>query len=232
MAALRGASLSALTREPGGSCNTSAGDSSPPLTGKGPLVGGPLDPLVRPGRVHLDHRARAWLEERWPAGEYGSFNCPLPGHSGRARLVDQDGDLRLGCCSGRWRSLGEVIAAEAYGTDTFRTNIEIATWTRRLAYEAGAFEPLDVPVPALSEGSSEAARRARDGFKLLIGLRWKDGPSRPVAFSVRFCSAWCQMSHARADEAVKELRRRSVIYEAGRKGRVRLYLSTPARDTG
>ncbi len=194
------------------------------LDAEGPLVSGPLDPLVPTGRVQLGQRVATWLEKRWLADDLGTFRCPLPGHGGTARLVDQEGDLRLGCCLGRWRSVGEVFSAEAYGLDRLRTNIEIATWTRRLAYEAGVFEPLAVPVPELPEEASEAAHLVRDGFVVLIGLRWKDGPHRPVAFSVRFCAAWCQMSHKNAYTAITELVQLGVIYEAGRKGRVRLFL--------
>jgi hypothetical protein len=120
------------------------------------------------------------------------------------------------------------VAAEAYGLDQLRTNIEIATWTRRLCYDAGVFKPLEVRIPELPVAASGVARHARRGFALLVGLRWRDGAHRPVAFSVRFCAAWCQMSHAMSYRAIKELRQFGVIYEAERKGRIPLYLSSPA----
>ena len=74
----------------------------------------------------------------WRADDEGGFRCPLPGHSGNASIglapADPRGAQRLRCeCEDRWRSLGEVWAAIAYGCDSKRTNIEIATWTRRLA---------------------------------------------------------------------------------------------------
>jgi hypothetical protein len=138
--------------------------------------------------------------------------------------VDQGGDLRLGCCCGRWRSLGEVRAAEAYGQDGLRSNIELATWNRRLAFEAKSFVPLEVELPPLASGSEKHVQRAYAGFALLIGLRWKDGDHRPVAFSVRFCAAWCGLSHREAHLAIQELRQLGVIVEADRTGQIRLYL--------
>jgi hypothetical protein len=198
--------------------------ASTPPADDGPLVTGPLGPLVQPGLVNLGERVRLWLEEHWHADGQGSFACPIPGHKGTARLIHYEGDLRLGCCTGRWRSLGEVFAAEAYRRDFKATQIQIAAWTRRLAYEAGTFRPLDVAVPELPPDASDAARRAREGFALLIGLRWRDGEHRPVAFAVRFCSAWCQMGHTSAAEGVHELRARNVIFEADRRGQVLLYL--------
>jgi hypothetical protein len=126
--------------------------------------------------------------------------------------------------SGRWRSLGEAYAAVAYGRDQKRTNIEIATWTRRLAWEAGAFERLSVPLPELGDRASDVARIAKDGFSLLVGLRWSDGPQRPVAYSVRFCAAWCGLKHSEAWTGIAELVELCVIYVAETKGRMPLYL--------
>jgi hypothetical protein len=127
-----------------------------PLGDDGPLVQGPLGPLVTSGRVLVGERVESWLKLRWGADEHGSFPCPLPGHTGTALLVHEEGDLRLGCCSGRWRSPGEVRAAEAYGYDKLRTNIEIAIWLRRIAYEAGTFEPIEIVLPALPSDVSPA----------------------------------------------------------------------------
>jgi hypothetical protein len=85
------------------------------------------------GSLVLNDHARL-LEAHWQADDLGSFTCPIPGHVGRARLIAQDGILRLGCCTGRWRSLGETRLCQASGHDMYhRTNIEIATWTRRFA---------------------------------------------------------------------------------------------------
>jgi hypothetical protein len=197
-------------------------NGSLPLDAEGPLVYGPLGPLVQ--RVELGALVAASLETRWEADAGRSFRCPIPGHTGTARLVDQGGDLRLGCCTGRWRSLGEVRAAEAYGRDELRSNIELATWTRMVAYEAGSFAPLSVEISPLPHDASDHVQRAYSGFELLIGLRWRDGEHRPVAFAVRFCAAWCGLTHRDAHLAIQELRRIGTISEVERIGQIRLYL--------
>jgi hypothetical protein len=175
--------------------------------------------------VRLDDRVERHLESLWEANAAGSFNCPIPGHASTARLIHQEGDLRLACgCTGRWRSVGEVRAAIGYGHDRLLSNIEIATWTRRIAHEAGVFIPVRVVVPELTGAVPAHVRRAREGFELVIGLRWRDGERRPVAYSVRFCAAWTGLPHAQAHEAISALLAEGVIYEAGRTRRVRLYL--------
>ena len=198
--------------------------ASTPSADDGPLVTGPLGPLVQPGLVNLGERVRLWLEEHWHADGQGSFACPIPGHKGTARLIHYEGDLRLGCCTGRWRSLGEVFAAEAYRRDFKATQIQIAAWTRRLAYEAGTFRPLDVAVPELPPDASNAARRAREGFALLIGLRSRvgeHGQSRSPCGSAPPGARWdIQVRRRRSPE----LRARNVIFEADRRGQVLLYL--------
>lgn len=203
------------------------------LAADGPLVTGPLGPLVTPrarrGRVEWSEAAIETLERQLGASEVGGrFACPIPKHSGAGLIgsapEDPDDDPRLLCCRGRWRSLGEVRAALAYGADALRSNIELATWTRRLAFELGAFAPLAVPMADLPRGAGEAAEAARHGFELLVGLRWADGEHRPVAWSVRFAAAWCDLTHREAHTATRALIEHGVIAEAGRAGLVRLYL--------
>jgi hypothetical protein len=106
------------------------------------------------------------------------------------------------------------------------TNVLLATWARRLAYETGTFEPLDVPVPALPREAGEDVHRARSGFVVLVGLRWKDGAQEPLPYSARFCEEWVAgMSRSRAARAIEQLRRHGVIREVGRfRGLTPLYL--------
>jgi hypothetical protein len=192
-------------------------------------------PLVLAGdrpasRVRWGEDALASLALSWGAGADGSFQCPLPGHEGRATIGVPDdgrnaGEPRLRCCRGRWRSLGETRAAIAYGEDRKRSNIEIATWTRRLAAEHRAFSPVDVSLPPLTAGSvPPSAQRARDGFALLVGLRWADGEPRPVAWSVRFSCAWCGFAIETARKTTEILIAERVIVEAERRGALRLFL--------
>lgn len=224
----------AVSRGPSGTSSvdpivaTTLGDYGP--LDPGPL--GPLDPSL-PRRIELAGALPA-LERRFGSDAEGSFACPLPGHTGTARLgvPDEDpaGDLRVLCCRGRWRSLGEVRAAHAYGEDRIRSNIELAVWLRRLLFEADLFEPVAVDLPLLPPGASETAERVRDGFALLVGLRWADYEPRPVAFALRFVTAWCGLSSFRAArEAVTALVDAGVIREAGAAGRVRLFLPGEVR---
>jgi hypothetical protein len=198
------------------------------LTDSGPLVSGPLGPLVsdKP-RLGLEQLI-APLEREWAADpETGLFQCPLPEHTGHARLdvplEDPQREIRLLCCRGRWRSLGEVRAASAYGVDHLRSNIELAVWLRRLAHEHGCFAPVAVSLPMVPAGTAEHVEQARRGFELLIGLRWADLAPRPVAYSVRFAAAWCGLSLRAAHVARTELCELGVIVEAGRVGRIPLF---------
>ena len=177
----------------------------------GPLVSNEDD---RSPLVEFGEPAARLLERRWEADAAGSFRCPVPGHNGTARLVEPDGQLRVGCCTGRWRSLAEVFAAEHYRRDVFLSQIQLATWARRLAFEAGTFHPLTIDVPDPPDLSGSAAK-VRQGFTLLVGLRWADGERRPVAFSPTFASAWCKTSRATAHRATRQLLQRGVIQAAG-----------------
>jgi hypothetical protein len=193
-----------------------------------PLNTGPLAPLVTP-RVVFDAAAEWRLGERWGADpETGHFRCPVPGHRGLARLgvvdEDPDRDLRLLCCRGCWRSLGEVRAAEGYGQDSRRrSQTELAAWTRRLASEVGAFQPAVVEVPRLSASAPPHVHLARDGFASLLGHRWADFPPRPVAYSVRFCVAWCGLPKNAAGNALRQLREQDVLRIVGSIGSCPLY---------
>ena len=207
------------------------------LDADGPLVGVPSVPSYARARkkdphVEFGTDFALRLERRWGADEQGSFPCPLPGHPGRARLgtPTDEGDvgLRVLCnCQGRWRSLGEVRANQAYGADVLRSNIEIAIWTRRLAYELECFEPVAVPLAYLPADAPSHAVEARRGFQLLVGLRWADRAPRPVAYSVRFCAAWCSLTHAEAALGVRALIEHEVITVVGKQGRIRLYEPAP-----
>jgi len=215
----------------------------------GPLFG-PLGPLVTSGRGDQEFGRVAWtdeavlqLERQLHADGDGYIRpCPLPGHTGGARLgvppEDPEGDVRLLCCLGRWRSLGELRAAIACGHDDGgrpyaqggHSNILLATWQRRVAFEVGAFSPVVVDLPALRPGSPDAAHSVRAGVALLFGLRWADGPRRPVAWSVRFAAAWCEISVRDAGVGTRIVLDQGVINEVERRGRTRLYI--PARPLG
>lgn len=223
-------------------------DDRPPRS-QAPLVQVPSAPLVRAGRRRQTPRIDFGQVVGAVAAYFGldpitcEGPCPLPGHAGRARIAsglpeDRWGDVRLLCCRSRWRSLGEVLAAVAYGHDDGgrprrdggRSNIELATWTRRLAYETGILQPEPIAVPPLPSGASPATRQALEGFLLLVALRWADGPPLAVPFTVRFAAAWCGLGHGTAQHAVSALVESGAIYEAGRHGRMPLYLPGPVPE--
>ena len=200
-------------------------DSPTPLAANVPLTTGPLGPLVP--RLDLRGAVRS-IELYWGADEHGRFPCPIPGHTGCASLGvppdDPEQDLRLLCCRGRWRTLGEVRAAQSYGKDGVRSNIEIATWLRRLLYECRRFEPVSVPMPEPPAEAHPRIALAAAGFALLAGLRWADGPPGPLPFSVRFCAAWCRLSHRDARLAISELLEAGMIRHTESTKGLRLYV--------
>jgi hypothetical protein len=180
----------------------------------------PLVPLAPPDHdertPHVTHdgTVQRFLESAWGADEHGTLNpCPIVGHTGTAKLIHQVGDLRVACCSGRWRSLAEVWAGQAYRRDVFLQRAELAIWNRLIGYLAGTFPLLDVPVPT-PEDLKPRAVRALNGYKLLIGLRWSDGPHIPVAYSVKFASAWNKHGNGTAQRAIAELIEREIIWQA------------------
>ncbi|UUY02194.1 hypothetical protein LRS13_15905 [Svornostia abyssi] len=108
--------------------------------------------------------------------------------------------------------------------DGLRSNIELATWTRRLLFDVAAYAPASVALPLLPADASGAAFVVREGAELLFGLRWKDHEPRPVAFSIRFAAAWCGVSFRAARLAIGEMLGADVIVDAGSAGRVPLFL--------
>jgi hypothetical protein len=154
------------------------------------------------------------------------FRCVVPGHHERdnlARIVWDEQtnsfkyhDMHLpGSSGGRWKTLAEVRAAQAYGNVVRLARAESAlAWWPRLGYEIGATVPLDPRLPALPEHASSTDWRTADGLALLIGLRALIGPRGPVAFSARFGAAWCALPDAAVKQSVGALVRWGVVKSA------------------
>ena len=83
-------------------------------------------------------------------------------------------------------------------------------------------------VPPCHPHAEQRVVTARNGFLRLVGLRWATGPPRPVAYSVRFCAAWCGIGYRDARIAIAELQATGVIQRAGSVGR-RITLYLPGR---
>jgi hypothetical protein len=217
---------SSSDRRDGNDTRGPAGNSTAP-TRCGPLSSGPLGPLGTGPRIDLEPLVEP-LKRHWGAEPgSGRFPCPIPGHTGYSLLGpdlnDPTAEIRLHCCKGRTRPLGEVRAAQSYGTDVRLTNISAATWLRRLAFEHGCFQPLHVELPNLPEEVPSYVRVAARGFALLVGLRWADYDHRPVAFSTRFCAVWCGLTLGQARKAITALEEAKAIRHEGSVGRARLF---------
>jgi len=129
------------------------------------------------------------LGEIFGQDSFGCFACPIPGHGGDQSRFHADGDTWLLCeCHDkpRERSLGEVWAARAYGRDLYLHDQEQAVWWRRLAYDLGSLEPVEVVAPELPSEAPPELHHVRNGFRLLCGLR-TNFPEVPVPFSVPLC---------------------------------------------
>jgi hypothetical protein len=193
-----------------------------------------MSDTIPSGRIDVSGWAdpvRSWLGV--PPGAR-RFQCPIPGHDGLADLGvppdDPAQELRLICCSGRWRSLGEMTAARAYGKDERLKNVQIAVWTRRLGYELEILKPIEIQLPRLTPDFPPSAEVARKGFGEHIGLRWADGPRIPVPYSLRFVMAWNRLSFYEARVGLKEILRQEIIVRAGTDGRCPVYLPGPGSD--
>ncbi len=185
--------------------------------------------LVTPGDGFiLNESVLARLGAEWGIDIGRGGQCPLPEHTGWADLVCEGGEWRLRCCEGRSRSIAEVVAARAYGSDRRLTNAELLIWWRLTAYVLDCFEPVEVDVPdppTLGEG----AARLRDGFALLVGLRRVEPrggmlANDEVPYTVEFARAWTGLPTRAARDGLAELRNAGVIVVARMHGRMPLYV--------
>lgn len=122
-----------------------------------------------------------------------NFPCPIPGHSREASLYldPRTGVWKMRCwCSARFLTLAEARAAKAYGDIQRISNIEASVWYRRLWADGALISPQSILLVAVAD-QSPSVRAVRDGFALLVGLRWLSNPGQPVTFSRSFAAAWC-----------------------------------------
>jgi hypothetical protein len=187
---------------------------------------GSLGSLVTPTLSTADVEV---LGKLWGEDAFGTFPCPWPGHEAPASFASEDGIYMLACCSGHRRSLAEVWAARAYKRPVYHlSNIELATWWRRLAYDLGSLQPVAVQAPSLPPDAPAALHHARNGFLLLLGLRRVDHPPGPAAFSVRFAAACAACRCARPPPRYAPCaRRRSSSKSIG--SRARFASTSPGR---
>ena len=211
------------------------------LLGKGNLAGAQLEDW---GRSRL--AADAFSRSIGAGVALGlTFKCPVPGHPGHAAFFEdkRTGLWKLHCFCGspethRYLTIAEVRASIGYGKLTLfdRRNQDARSgqapvWYRRVWHEAGLLEPVAVALPEVELSSVQA--KVRDGFALLVGLRWCTTPGGRVMFERTFAAAWCgDMSPGQARHAIGALIERGVIVVAGeldvgKRSRAKLYLPRP-----
>jgi hypothetical protein len=176
-----------------------------------------------------------YLGARVPLGR--NFPCPLPDHTRHASFYrdPQAGiwKLRCWCAEDAFLTIAEVRASIAYGYPKALTgprksdrrssdpeatsgNIEAAVWYLRAWHDAGLIAPLELRLPAAPNNNNAVVASVRDGFSLLVGLRWLCYPDQPVAYTRTFASAWCDgsITPMQAYHAISALADNGVIREA------------------
>lgn len=170
-----------------------------------------------------------------PLKRFGAtFCCVLPGHKEQhpsASIIKNS----HGCyvyhdfhtrCERTWYTLAEVRRALAMGQvqTVHASKSEIALWQLRLMVETGYVPPASVNMLPLPEGASVWARKAYDGFRLLLGCKWLYESGEPTAFARRFVASWCGISEWHAGTGINELIAAGIIKPVGIGLETRLFL--------
>jgi hypothetical protein len=170
-----------------------------------------------------------------------AFRCVLPGHQERHPSASLHRDPETGvwlyrdwhCRGPEWLTLAEVRGALGYGRVNKLPSTEQARWYLRIASDAGLIKPVPVDLPELPSGAGDATAAAREGFALLLGLRWHAEPGEPAPFGREFAAAWCPdlVSEWHARKAIEELLRLGTIEKVDehRKGLRSYNLYLPGR---
>lgn len=143
-----------------------------------------------------------------------AFKCVIPGHYEKTpsaslcvnpntgQVMYRDWHGVDGQC---WYSLAQVRASLGYGYMKRLSGPELATWQIRLLVETGLLAPVEVSIKRLPRAAKVTTRQVYDGFKLLLGCKWRYSPNDPTPFSRKFAGAWCGVSEATAGRAIAEL---------------------------
>jgi hypothetical protein len=142
--------------------------------------------------------------------------CPLPGHTGVARLEIRAGGLRLACeCEqgSGWTSLADALEAIERGGPVRRRMSKGMRWlwTLLLAYRAGLLEPADDHLGELPPDATSDMRAVAVDMRLLLGLRRAVGEKRPLAYSCRFAADRCGLTKEAASRTIRALEAAGVV---------------------
>ena len=148
------------------------------------------------------------------------FRCVVPGHDGMATVERRNGGLFVyRDCTGGAETLAAVRATLAYaplglvdpGSVSAPRKWESQYWYRRLFWEAGVIEPVDVAMPEVPARARELVKTAAREFRLLVGLRWITHPGNPTLFGRKFAAACSGLSEDAARQAITDLVRLGII---------------------
>lgn len=147
-------------------------------------------------------------------GQGKPFKCVIPGHTDSRPSASLWMHRQTGAVMYRdwheadgdkWYSLPQVRAALGYGRMKRLKGPELATWQIRLLVETGLLAPFEVKIRPLPSTAKESTRQVYEGFRLLLGCKWRYSPGDPTPFSRKFAAAWCGVSEATAGRAIAEL---------------------------
>jgi hypothetical protein len=172
-------------------------------------------------------------------GSTATFCCILPGHQERnpsasLYMHPQSGAVLYRDWHGKSGhqdyALTDVFAALCHRHTRRLRPSELATWQLRLLVEIGCIAPYPIEMKPLPPHVDEATRKVYDGFKLLLGCKWRHTPNEPTPFTRGFAAAWCGVSEPAAKEAIHQLHTElHIIRIVGQHGYLRLWL--PWYDT-
>src|SRR3989344_658285 len=170
-------------------------------------------------------------------GSSENFRCILPGHaednpSASLYRHPQTGAILYrdwhGKDGNQWYPLAVVAASLAYGKIKRLRGPELATWQIRLLVELGILKPAPVEMKPLPADATDIERKVYDGFRLLLGCKWRYSPNEPTPFARNFAAAWCGVSVAQVRSAIKALQMQyRVIHFVEWYQRLRLWLPAP-----
>ncbi|MBJ7518455.1 MAG: hypothetical protein JHC84_02065 [Solirubrobacteraceae bacterium] len=126
---------------------------------------------------------------------------------------DERAEPRYVCCHGDedWCSLGEAARSIAVGKHESRpasrggaSNALLALWLKRLLWEAGLFDPVDIPFVGPPTDPRSTVQLAYEGLFLWFGLGWAGvRAGSPLACSAREFGAWCGVSKSQANRLLR-----------------------------
>jgi Bifunctional DNA primase/polymerase, N-terminal len=98
-----------------------------------------------------------------------------------------------------------------------------------LLHEASLISPYELTEVVEVPDLSEPEQRVWDGFRLLVGLKWRYSgePREPVMFTNTFGAPWCSLERHQVGKAVRSLQEHGLMRLVDVRGRSRKWLPAP-----